>query len=83
MSYDLAPVVDKQKQAEGHLEAAIELLQPPKKQDQKDQKDQQQQQQQQQQQDRKRQQIRDREADRQRERLRKQQTPPEPVDKDW
>jgi hypothetical protein len=90
-SVALKPAVDSEAKAIDHLKKALELLQPPQKQDQnkQDQKQQQQQQQQQQQkkQDQQQQQggagqrARDEDAKRQREKQQHAKT--EPVDEDW
>jgi len=86
-SVDLEPTLDQQKQALAHLDEALRILQPPKQQPQDPQDQNQQDQQQQvsqQEAERRLQQIREREAERRREqRDRQQQSPPEPVEKDW
>lgn len=86
-SYDLKPVPEAQTKAGEHLQAALQILQPPqpqkndKQQEQQQQEQQKQQQQQQQQQGGATQSARDQDAKRQRQRDR--DNSPQPVDKDW
>ena len=88
-SVALKPAVDGEAKAIEHLKKALELLQPPQKQDQNKQDQQQQQQQQQKQQQDKQQQQqggagqRARDDDAKRQREKQQHSKSDPVDEDW
>lgn len=89
ISYDMQPILDAQAKALEHLQEALRLLKPPKKNegDNKKQNQQQQQQQQdevsQQQANRRLQAVREREAQRRRKQKDRGRNKPEPVEKDW
>ncbi len=90
MSVDLSPATEEQPIALEHIQAAIEILEPPQEQQDQEQQQEQEQQEQEQQEDiskqqaeRRLQEIRDREAERQRDREEAQAVEGSGVDKDW